>query len=90
MDRGKKTVRCEIIFRQNFTEALAAERFCIQDLVTAAGIGSKRNQQCRLTQLQKFADGICTGSGDYDIRERKQICQLLFDIFKLYLAFCAI
>ena len=52
MDGIQQTLRSQIIFCKNFTESLAAERFCIQNLVTSAGIGSKRDQKRRFATLQ--------------------------------------
>ena len=71
---------------QHFAEPLLLKRFCIQDLIPAAGSGGERNEQIWFAKLKQFTDRVGTGTGYDDVRKCEQIGKLLFDIFILHIA----
>ena len=85
VNAGKKNFICDFLFLQHIGEALLPKALRVQQLVAAACSSGKRDQERRLAKRQQLADGVRSGTGDYDICGGEQILQFFADITILYI-----
>ena len=87
----RERIRLSVVRSSSFhAVALLLIGFCVQDLIAAACRCRERDQEIRLAQRKKLTDGIRTSPREDQIRERKEIFEIILHIFKLYVAFAAV
>ena len=78
---------CKGLFFENSAESLFCERVGVQDLVSTAGGGRKRNQNIGFSESQNLTYGIGSRSGQDQIGGSEQMPERFIHIFILNIAF---
>ena len=84
---GEQRLRSHHFLFEDAGIALFLKGAGIQDLVSAARVGRERDQDVRLLQGQDLADGVRAGPADHDVRQGKEVLQVVGDVLILEIMF---